>query len=429
MANKTRSILTGLGIIFGVAAVITMLAVGNGAQQKILEQMELVGVNNIVVMPDLEKETTSLIENDPKAKKKFSPGLTLKDMEAITGVLPSVRKICPEVSYETFVIANGLRRPTKLIGVNADYFDVFNLKLQKGNVFSPQQIAQGKPVCVIGANLAARLFPGMEAIGQIIKCDNVTFRVIGILGSVNEIGSSLTDMGINNYNDEVYAPIHTILLRYDNRALVTQRDINEAGSVWFDEEGGEGMSVAENYNQLDKIVIQLDESNVLGAAVDVLYRLLKRTHLQVEDFKIVVPEQLLQQQKETDDVFRWLLGAIASISLLVGGIGIMNIMLASVMERIKEIGLRMAIGAKKSEIRLQFISEAFLISVSGGLLGILIGVMLSFIISYFLDMPTTISALSVIASFGVSAGVGILFGYMPAKKAADQDPVHSLRYE
>ena len=184
-----------------------------------------------------------------------------------------------------------------------------------------------------------------------------------------------------------------------------------------------------NYNQLDKLVIQVDKTEDLTSTVEVLSRMLLRRHQNVNDFEITVPEMLLKQQQRTKDVFNIVLGAIASISLIVGGIGIMNIMFASVMERIKEIGTRLAIGAKKRDIVVQFLSEAVLISVTGGFIGVVLGVILSLLITHFADIKTIVSPLSIILAFGVSAAVGIIFGYTPAKRAAEKDPIESLRYE
>lgn len=188
-------------------------------------------------------------------------------------------------------------------------------------------------------------------------------------------------------------------------------------------------SGAKNYNQLDKLVVQVDKTEDLSSTVEVLSRLVLRRHQGVKDFEITVPEMLLKQQQRTKDVFNIVLGAIASISLLVGGIGIMNIMFASVMERIKEIGTRLAIGAKKKDIVVQFLSEAVLISVTGGFIGVILGVVISVLISHFADIKTVVSGLSIVLAFGVSVAVGIIFGYSPAKRAAEKDPIESLRYE
>ena len=224
-------------------------------------------------------------------------------------------------------------------------------------------------------------------------------------------------MGINDYNNEVYVPIKTLLSRFKDRGRAKVSD------DWSND------GDPENPNQLDKIVIQLTDKGDMLSTGTLLNKVMERRHNGVKDYSINIPEQTLKQQKETDDLFNWLLGAIASISLVVGGIGIMNIMLASVQERIKEIGLRRAIGAKKSDIKLQFILEASFISLFGGILGIILGISLSYAVEIFLEMPTKISLFSIFLSFIISVLTGIIFGYLPANKAAEQNPVNSLKYE
>jgi putative ABC transport system permease protein len=233
-------------------------------------------------------------------------------------------------------------------------------------------------------------------------------------------------------NDNVYVPVKTMLMRYQNRALVASRIKGSEGMIvgmgFAVSFGGEDNS-SSNYHQLDRIIVQVNESNELSPSTDLLSRLMLRRHEDVKDFEITVPELLLKQEQRTKDIFNIVLGAIASISLLVGGIGIMNIMFASVMERIKEIGTRLAIGAQKKDIVVQFLSEAVLISVIGGLVGVIIGIIASFLITEFADIQTEVTPISVIISFAVSASVGVIFGYSPAKRASERDPIESLRHE
>jgi putative ABC transport system permease protein len=236
-------------------------------------------------------------------------------------------------------------------------------------------------------------------------------------------------------NDNIYIPVQTMLLRYQNRALVGSRikasesAVMRRGPMRASFTTATASAESGNYNQLDRIIVQVNESNELAPSTDLLARLLLRRHEDVKDFEVTVPELLLKQEQRTKDIFNIVLGAIASISLLVGGIGIMNIMFASVMERIKEIGTRLAIGAQKRDIVVQFLAEAVLISVSGGLLGVIIGIFASWMITNFADIATIVTPVSVIISFAVSATVGVVFGYSPAKRASERDPIESLRYE
>ncbi len=438
LSNKLKSILTALGIIFGVAAVISMLAIGKGAQQEILDQIKMVGVNNILISPIVQDKSSESEEGEMQLNK-FSRGLTLLDVEAIRNSIPAVKRISPEISFNSTIVLSGMRYTAKLVGVSNDYFELYNLPLAQGVFFNGYQEEHGIQVCIIGANIRAKFFSQVDPIGQYLKFDNVWLKVIGVLEKTNVSLTGFEEQGVNVYNDNVYIPIKTMLMRYQNRALVNTKLASEATSMQIFGGGGHmgrvvvsssSATVSEtNYNQLDKIVVQVQETEQLTPTTEVLSRMMLRRHSGVKDFEITVPELLLKQQQRTKDIFNIVLGAIASISLIVGGIGIMNIMFASVMERIKEIGTRMAIGAKKMDIVVQFLSEAVLISVTGGFIGVFIGIILSVAIQEIAGITTIISLFSVVIAFGVSAAVGVIFGYSPAKRASERDPIESLRYE
>ncbi|MEX0986631.1 MAG: ABC transporter permease [Bacteroidales bacterium] len=430
LANQLRSLLTALGIIFGVAAVITMLAIGKGAQQEILEQIKMVGVNNIMITPIVTSEEGGDSEgNGEKESKKFSPGLTLKDVDAIKEILPTLNRVSPEIAMNSSVIQGGKRESAKLLGVSNEYFEIFNLPLEQGSYFNDYQETNGIPVCVIGANIKSKFFPKEDPIGKYIKFDRVWLQVVGVMEKTNVNLTRFENIGVNVMNDNIYIPVKTMLLRFQNRALVNTRKNTTQRRSYFMISVSPTQNTSRNYHQLDRIIVQVSESTELNPSTDVLARMLLRRHQEVKDFEITVPELLLKQEQRTKDVFNIVLGAIASISLLVGGIGIMNIMFASVMERIKEIGTRLAIGAKKMDIVVQFLAEAVLISVSGGLIGVLLGVISSALINKFAGILTIISPLSVFIAFFVSASVGVIFGYSPAKRASERDPIESLRYE
>lgn len=441
ISNKLKSMLTALGIIFGVAAVIAMLAIGKGAKQEIMEQMKMVGVNNILINPILQDQSSGGEEGEKQAKK-FSRGLSMLDVEAINETLPSVKRISPEISFSSTAVMNGVKYTAKLVGVSNDYFHLYNLPLVSGAFFNSYQEENGIQVCIIGANIRAKFFSKVDPIGQYIKFNGIWLKVIGVLQKTTMSLTGFEEKGVNVYNDNIYIPIQTMLLRYQNRALVNTKLASEASSNIFVMGGfGGGMGrvlsgssdagsdMETNYNQLDRIVVQVSETEQITPSTEILSRMMIRRHSSVRDFEITVPELLLKQQQRTKDIFNIVLGAIASISLVVGGIGIMNIMFASVMERIKEIGTRMAIGAKKMDIVVQFLSEAVLISVSGGFVGIFLGVIMAKIIEQVAGIMTIVSFFSVFIAFGVSAAVGVVFGYSPAKRASEKDPIESLRYE
>jgi putative ABC transport system permease protein len=442
VSNKLKSMLTALGIIFGVAAVIAMLAIGKGAKQEIMEQMKMVGVNNILINPVIPDKSSST-QTGEKQQKKFSRGLNLLDVDAIKETLPSVKRISPEISFNSTAMLNGVKYTAKLVGVSNDYFYLYNLPLVGGGFFNSYQEENGIQVCIIGANIRSKFFSKIDPLGQYIKFNGIWLKVIGVLQKTNVSLTGFEEKGVNVYNDNIYIPIQTMLLRYQNRALLNTKLVSEATSVQFfgGGGGGGGMSrvvvssadassdIETNYNQLDRIVVQVTETEQLQPTTEILSRMLTRRHTGVKDFEITVPELLLKQQQRTKDIFNIVLGAIASISLIVGGIGIMNIMFASVMERIKEIGTRMAIGAKKMDIVVQFLSEAVLISVSGGFIGVFFGVIMAKLIEQLAGIMTIVSFFSIFIAFGVSAAVGVIFGYSPAKRASEKDPIESLRYE
>lgn len=433
--NKVRSFLTALGIIFGVAAVISMLAIGTGAKKEVLDQMKLVGVNNIVITPKIsisegeEEDSGSDEDSDSeseenKSKEKLSRGLTLEEAYSIKSMIPGVERVSPEVINQTQIIYNGKGVKGTFTGVTSDYFDIYNLELENGHLFGDLQYSNAKQVCIIGHNIKTRLFPTEDAIGKEIKCGDIWLTVIGVLKSRGTGGEQMAELKLSDFNMNVYAPLQTVLLRFNDRSVVTQKSLEGRGR-----RNSSSSASNMNRNQLDKIVVQVEETQYLKSTAAILQKMILRRHAGAEDFQITVPELLLKQEQKTRSIFNLVLGAIASISLIVGGIGIMNIMLASVMERIREIGVRRAIGATQKDVIFQFLSEATLISVSGGLTGIVLGVVIAKLITQFTEIPTIISAYSILISFGVSAGIGVIFGYMPAKKAAKQDPVTSLRHE
>jgi putative ABC transport system permease protein len=430
--NKLKSILTALGIIFGVAAVISMMAIGSGAEQEILEQIKMVGVNNIIITPTAisKSETNSSAEEEKTGTKKISKGLTILDLKAIEEIVPTVKMISPVISYNYSAIIDGKSKPIVLEGVNTSYFKVFNIALQQGEVFNKLQSESGQPVCVIGDNIKTVFFNQENPIGKQIKCGQIWLKIIGVVERRDFTASASDEMGISSSDNKIFVPAQTILMRFKNRALVRADEVERANAsrrAYIVDSNSKSVNDDKNPNQLDKIILQVKETEQLSASAGIVKRVLLRRHSGLYDFEVTIPELLLKQQQRTKKIFNIVLGAIAGISLIVGGIGIMNIMLASVMERIREIGTRQAIGASRKDIVAQFLAESTLISISGGIIGIILGIVLSKIITAMFDIKTIISFFSIFIAFGVSALVGIMFGYMPAKRAADKDPVESLR--
>ncbi|MCL2074595.1 MAG: ABC transporter permease [Marinilabiliaceae bacterium] len=439
LANKLKSLLTALGIMFGVAAVISMLAIGKGAQQEVLEQIKLVGVNNIIITPsDLAVGSAETQTGGVGNVKRFSPGLTLLDADAIKSTIPSVSKVSPVISLNYHAILQGKSYPVVLEGVSENYFELLNIRLVQGAIFNDEQSEGGFPVCVIGDNIRNRFFNTQDPIDQYIKCGQTWLKVIGVIEKRDFTASASDEMGISSTDNKILIPVKTMLLRFKDRARVNPEVLEgmaRAGAAFGGAGGGGNQTAATSDDiksadnqQLDKIIVQVEETEHLSVTADIIKRLLLRRHSDIYDFEVTVPELLLKQQQKTNDIFNIVLGAIASISLIVGGIGIMNIMLASVWERIREIGTRQAIGASRKDIVVQFLSESTLISVAGGMIGIILGVILARLIEAMADIQTIVSLFSIIIAFGVSATVGIVFGYIPAKRASEQDPVESLRH-
>jgi putative ABC transport system permease protein len=435
--NKLRAGLTSLGILFGVASVIAMLAIGNGAEEEILAQMRLLGANNVVITP-LVEQTEGKVDNDPNAKKatkRFTPGLSYLDAEAIKNTLTDVRATSSEVVLNSVITREGHHRSGKVVGVDSSYFDVMNLGLDEGARFALKHFSQASPVTIIGQGVKSRFFTTENPIGKPIKVGNEWLTVVGVLEDRKVSAETAKHLGIRDANMDVYIPLPTMLLRYRNRAEVTQQEMELAaraansGGQTDSSETDDQRAEKRNYHQLDKVIVQIEKSSAVSSAADVIRRMLQRRHNDVTDFEITVPELLLKQEQRTKTIFNIVLGAIASISLVVGGIGIMNIMLASILERIKEIGVRRAVGATQGDVRAQFLSEAVMISLAGGIAGIVCGGLGAIGIERLAKIHTIVSPMSVAVAFGVSVAVGLVFGIVPATKAAKQDPIVCLRYE
>jgi len=430
--NAMRSFLTSLGIIFGVASVIAMLAIGRGAQEEVLSQMKLLGTNNVIIKPVVQQVEGEVSNALSQEQNKYTPGLTLADMQSIREGIPQVEDVSPEIIYETAFIRGGRLRSGKLVGVNDQYFGINNFEIADGKIFTGLQMKNSDPVCVIGSGVKTHFFAGEDPVGQKIKAGNTWLTVVGVLDKREMSTENIQNLGIRNYNLDIFVPVTTALLRFKNRAMVTGQEIQQAAAQRNNNNNNNEQSTGQtrsNYHQIDKMIIQVSDTKYSVPIAEIVRKMLQRRHNTVIDFEVIVPELLLQQERRTQEIFNIVLSSIASISLIVGGIGIMNIMLASVVERYREIGVRRAVGAHQRDIHLQFLTEALAISISGGVVGIIVGIAFSYIIELTAGVVTIVTLSSIFISFGVAMAIGVIFGFFPARRAAEQDPVHALRHE
>ena len=397
-----------------------MLAIGNGAKKSILDQLKIIGTNNIVINsipPEQNEEGEE--GNDKEEKKSYTPGLTLNDVEAIKSLVPGIETLSIETEDDAKILYGKNMVKSKCYGVNNDFFNVNNLELSKGSFFSGNH-KNGVNVCVLGANAAARLILGKNPIGSYVKSNHVVFKVIGVLKKRLISKENLVKLDVNNYSNIIFIPFDTFKLRINNKLRIGKEDVKRN-----DDDETEN----KNYHQLDKVVVKLADAKSMESSAELISRLLLRRHNNQADFEIKVPELLIKQQQNTQETMNLILAVIAGISLLVGGIGIMNIMLASVLERVKEIGLRRSIGATEKDIIYQFLLEAIAISLAGGIIGVILGIVGAKVIASYADISTVISFSSILISFGIAVSIGIIFGIMPAQKAAKMDPITALRTE
>lgn len=421
LAHRIRSVLTALGIIFGVAAVIAMLSIGEGARLEALEQIRLMGVNNIIIRA--KQTTPAAVE---KAKANFSPGLRSEDAEAITEICPGVDRIVPQWEKTAPAQYRSERREVKLIGTTPDFADVFGFSTADGRFFDRSHLEGQANVCVIGRDVKEALFRFQNPIGQSVKIDEQWFSVIGVMGAQLAPSKKVENLDIRNLNMDIYIPLTTAQFKMTRYA--------GGGNASFAFFGG-GMRVSSSDKTpiprvlIDQLTVKVTSESQIGEVAEIIRRILARRHFGVEDYDVVVPEALVQQSQKTQQIFDVVMGAIAGISLLVGGIGIMNIMLASVMERTKEIGVRRAVGATRSDVLGQFLFEATSLSIVGGVIGIVLGFTMTELITLYAGWRTVVSLPAILLAFTVSAGVGVAFGYYPARKAAIQNPIESLHYE
>jgi putative ABC transport system permease protein len=399
-AHKLRSLLTMLGMIFGVAAVVAMLSIGAGAQQEVMAFIEQLGVRNLIVEAREAPDQQAL-----QKIRKISAGLSFQDFRVIQA---NVEDIAAASARKRFTPTKLLPRPQAdapmVYGVSPSYADIANLALVSGRFFDERETDGAAPVAVLGEGAAASLFGADEAVGRYVKVNEQWFQVIGVAGPQLTVQADVAGLPAQDRNNLMYVPLYSAIFRLED-GQSRQKD------------------------EIDGIYLQMRQGADMPSAAALLRGLLNVSHRQAGDFTIVSPAELLAEQRRTQRIFEMVMVAIASISLLVGGIGIMNIMLASVMERTREIGIRRAIGAKRRDVIRQFLIETTIISLAGGILGVVVGVALSRAIGYLAGWSTIVTTTSIVLAFFVSVTIGLVFGLYPAARAAGLDPVKALHYE
>lgn len=396
--HKFRSFLTMLGIIFGTASVIAMVSIGEGAKKQAISKYQDLGISNIIVR---DKDLS-----DPEleaVRMKFSQGLSMKDAEVIQQIVPGVQDVAPQTEIKTEAKFADKSSKATLIGITPSILKILNYRTDKGTFLNEDQYQRQLKVCVLGSGIAKQLFSYENPVTQSVKVGDQWFEVIGVLQNKSLFTETVGELAARDLNNDIYIPLSTFNKRIP-------RDNKFASDV-------------------KQLTIKFENSDRLGESAAVVRSILMRRHFSNDDFSIVVPYELLKQEEKERRIYNLLLASIAAISLIVGGIGIMNIMLASVLERTNEIGIRRAIGGKRSDIMSQFVTEAVVLSISGGIIGVILGISLSLGISLVTDVKTSITFYSIVIAFGFSVLVGITFGYLPAKNAANLKPIESIRHE
>ena len=400
MMHKLRSLLTMLGMIFGVAAVIAMLSIGAGARAQVMALIEQMGVRNVIV----EAREANAWEDMQKVRK-VSMGLTLRDFRVIRSNVTGVVQGTPR---KRFTPGRMIPKPQHdmpvIYGVASNYRSIGNLKVAAGRFFDDSENDRAAPVAVLGQGAKLSLFGQTEAVGQYIKINEAWFHVIGVVGPQLSAQSSIESVPMQDLNNLIYVPLYAAMFRLED-------------------------SRSNMKDEIDGIYLQLSSALDTLPTADVVRSLLDISHRDAGDFSVIAPAELLAQQQRTQHIFDLVMVAIASISLLVGGIGIMNILLASILERTREIGVRRALGARRRDVIRQFLVESVLISLMGGLIGIGFGFGMSRLIAWLAGWSTVTTLSSILLAFAFSVSIGLVFGIYPARKAALLDPVEAIRYE
>jgi putative ABC transport system permease protein len=399
-AQKTRTLLTALGIVFGVGSVIGMLAIGSGAKEESLRFIEQLGVRNILI-----DTRQALSQEELQQRRRSSPGLSARDVRILRTNVEAIETLSDRRSiHPQRVLPKPSRDVPELYGVRPSYRIIHSLRLAEGKFFDEADDDRSATVCVLGETAKVNLLGYDPAVGKYIKVNDTWLEVVGVLQEQIMAGSQSSGGAMQDINNIVYIPLNAMQYRFWDQS-------------------------ANLRDELDGIELRLKAGADSIEVAKVVTAVLNSTHHNTQDFTVTIPAALLAQQQRTQTIFTYVMVAIAAISLLVGGIGIMNIVLATVMERTREIGVRRATGARRFDILRQFLTESVLISVAGGVLGIAFGFFLAWLIARTAEWKTIVTTASVVIAFGVSVLVGVVFGIYPAMKASEISPIEALRYE
>ena len=415
--HKLRSILTMLGIIFGVCSVIAMLAIGEGASYSAQEEIKKLGSRNIIIRslkpPEDARQQAGGGGGGGGRGAALDYGLTYHDAARLQSTIPGVEQVVPMRIIRENVRFDQNNVASQIIGTLPSYPAVAGVDVVAGRFLTYHDETQQENVCLLTTGLAERLFPYQDPLQHSVKIDEFYYRVVGLVRELNlpEHRTQSGQMEGEPLDNNVYIPLATARSRF--------------GEVLIRRTAG---SVETEKVELHQVTLQMRDTAAVESADPQIKTLLARFHNK-NDYELIVPLQLLRQAERTKRIFNVVLGSIAAISLLVGGIGIMNIMLATVTERTREIGVRRALGARKMDITTQFLVETIVLSIGGGLIGVVVGVVIPFVVSHLTDMKTIVTVWSVVVAFGISGAIGIIFGLYPASAAADLDPIEALRHE